>query len=84
MTHGTNVMIYKWIDMLHLLHTYSAYLEHMSENTLQRDTFMISFSVPQQRGLCKDTGFRLMFHEDHGEFILMGLLTLNSIGMIFS
>ncbi len=25
-----------------------------------------------------------MFHEDHGEFILMGLLTLNSIAMIFS
>lgn len=29
------------------------------------------------------TEIRLMFHEDHGEFILIGVLTLNHIAMIF-
>lgn len=66
---------------------FMAYLEHVSANILQKIRFPpILRSYPQRRvkGLCKDTGSRLMFHEDHGEFILMGLLTLNSTAMIFS
>lgn len=66
---------------------------HMSEKNSLKESFWCFSSAPpflqcvsavEAQDFVGKTEIRLMFHEDHGEFILMGVLTLNHIAMIFS
>lgn len=47
-------------------------------------SFLQCVSVVEAQDFVGKSEIRLMFHEDHGEFILMGVLTLNHVAMIFS